>query len=253
MRGMSPRQRARPVAIGIGAVIALLSTAASATGQTPPPAAPPPAAEAPPVRPAFDGDPGWLVIGETTSDAREAAMKAGDRLALGIAVSPVRSDLFQGLRKGLFVLIYGGFADRARAAALATELGVKGIKVYVKNSGALATTAGARPRLLRVWGRLDETVRSPTPIEITGENDRPSDTVYTDRHGRYESWLLIDGANAKKPGRLELCAASPAYSAKASCTDAFGGWYDICGHADYGAGTRDVQVTWSPTPDCNGE
>jgi len=84
----------------------------------------------------------------------------------------------------------------------------------VKQSGALA--ASARPRLLRAWGRLDE------------------------------------GA-AKKKGKLELCATAPGYSAKAQCSDPSGGWFDICGHADYEPGQRDVYVSWSPTPDCNGE
>jgi hypothetical protein len=252
MRGMS-RCRSRAVPIGVSLTLALLATAARATSDA---TAPP--ADAPLVKPAFDGNPGWLVIGETTSDAREAALKAGDRLAKqGIAVSPVRSDLFQGLRKGLFVLIYGSFADRARATALAAELTGKGIKVYVKNSGALAAKPGGRPRLLRIWGRLDETVRSPAPVEISLDPDsdnRTTETFYSDRAGWYQAWLLVDGATKRK-SKLELCLGAAGYSAKAQCSDppGSGGWFDVCGNADYGADQRDVYVQWSPTPDCNGE
>jgi hypothetical protein len=95
-------------------------------------------------------------------------------------------------------------------------------------------------------------VRAPTPVEISSDPDAADAvTVYTDRRGRYEGWLLVGAA--KKRGRLELCATGAAYSAKAVCSDQAGGWYDVCGHADYEAGARDVHVIWSPTPDCNGE
>lgn len=234
----------------IAIVLTVLATSAHAVaGDVAGPG--PAAADALMAKPAFDGSPGWLVIGESTSDAREAAVKAGDRLAQGIAVSRVASDLFQKLRKRLVVLVYGGFADRARAEALAAELGAKKIKVYVKNSGALATPAPKPPRLLRVWGRLDESIRFPTAVEISAENDPAAATVYTDRRGWYEAWLSLDGAKA---GQVELCATAPAYSnRKASCTDATGGWFDVCGRAKYDARQHDVRADWSPTPDCNGE
>src|SRR5262245_49976771 len=125
-----------------------------------PPASPAPQPDL--AKPAFDGNPGWLVIGEATTGAREAALKGGDGMAQGGPVAAVRSNLFRGLRKDLIVLVYGGFADRARATALAAELNGKGIKVYVKDSGALAAPEGSRPSLMRIWGRLDERVRFPT-------------------------------------------------------------------------------------------
>jgi hypothetical protein len=204
-------------------------------------------------KPVFDGNPGWLVIGEATSNRREAALKADGRVAQGVPVAVVRSDLFQGLSKGLMVLVYGRFADKDGAAARAAELKAKGIKVYVKNSGPLAVPAGARPYLLRVWGRLEDRIRFPTEIDISDAHDEKIDSVYTDRQGRYQTWIFVPAS--KKKGRLELCGTAPAYGPTAECAEppGSGGWFDICGHVDYAADARDVQVDWTPSPDCYGE
>ena len=204
-------------------------------------------------KPVFDGVPGWLVIGEATSNRREAALKADGRMAQGVPVAAVRSDLFKGLSKGLSVLVYGRFPDREGATARATELKAKGIKVYVKNSGPLAVPAGARPTLLRLWGRLDDRIRFPTEIEISDAHDEKIDSVYTDRQGRYQTWIFVPASKSK--GRLELCGASPAYGPTAQCAEppGSGGWFDICDHVDYAPDARDVHVDWTPSPDCYGE
>ena len=62
------------------------------------PTAPPPAI----AQPAWNGEPGWLVIGESIrveGAGERGARKAGERIAKGIGASPVRSDLFAGLHR----------------------------------------------------------------------------------------------------------------------------------------------------------
>ena len=139
--------------------------------------------------------------------------------------------------------MYGAAADRARAETQAATLNAKGIKVYVKNSGALV---GPRARLVRLWGRMDDTIHFPAALTI---DDSPAST---DKDGWYQFWIAVDAG--KKQGSVELCAGAIDYrDRKAACTDQAGGWFDVCHRESYDAKTKDLRVEWSPTPDCNGE
>ena len=51
----------------------------------------------------------------------------------------IDTGLFSNLRPGFFAVVYGRFDDRAAAQRHADALAVRGIDVYVKQSGPVAS------------------------------------------------------------------------------------------------------------------
>jgi hypothetical protein len=111
--------------------------------------------------------------------------------------------------------------------------------VYGKASGALATD-GKKQRLLRVWGHLEEdSIRMPARIVIDGK------TISTDRHGWYETWLAVGADEADEvafvPTDLKM------KNLPKRCT----GWFDMGGiQVPFKATDHELQVSWTPQPDC---
>jgi hypothetical protein len=190
----------------------------------------------------FEGEPGWLVIGEVTRSPREAARLTEQRVLAQVNVTPISTDYFQNLRKGYIALVYGAFKEKRLAETRTDELRKKGIKVDMKHSGPLIQRHRDVPvRLVRFWGRLSETIRFPTRVEID-DNQRTMD-VFTDTHGNYQAWLLIDqnvGGELSISADLEM----------ATKVDGCMGWMDKTATVSYSATARDVHVDWSPSPDC---
>ena len=196
----------------------------------------------------FKGDAAWLVIGEALRDERLAAVRAGERIASGVAATPLRTDHFANLRAGYVVLVYGGFATRAPAVALAAALRARGIETNVKRSGSLKPARpGARSRLVRLWGVLGDDMKHPAKIEISGD---VAASAFTGSGGTWQAWLLLDAGTTAHLQLIAELGPPP----RASCTPGDrGGWFDLAQAIDVSAETRDLYVDWSPTPDCNGE
>jgi cell division septation protein DedD len=94
-----------------------------------------PTAKAAPFAGTFHGEPGWLVVGETSADAQAIMARALKLEAAASRRIPIATDSFRGLASGQFAVVHGAFAAKAEAEALVETLRPKKIKAYVKESG----------------------------------------------------------------------------------------------------------------------
>jgi hypothetical protein len=193
---------------------------------------------------AFRGEPGWLVLGDAGSTARAAATRRADRDAAMATV--IRTDVFANLRRGLFASVYGVFPDEESANARVAELRAQGIATYVRRSGPLVpTTPGVRVRLVHVSGQLDGRLRFPVDLEIDDEGKGGDGVkVWTNENGRYEVWLRVSEGETREltltAGGLRERKHDP------NCL----GFLDKAGRVTVEPQMREVQVDWSPAPDC---
>jgi hypothetical protein len=216
------------------AVASLVASHAGAEGYAPGP----PPDNAPFKDAGWKGAPGWLVLGEASKSERDIAQIAAQRWAQGIVASPLRTDLFRNLRKGLTVLVYGAAPDRKGAEALVERLQAKGVETYAKASGPCARSeTGAAQRLVRVWGHLYDDIRFPARVDIDGT------TAYTDTRGWYQAWVPVD---AGATGELELSVDLSQPVSRKGCN----GWFDKVATVPYGPVDKEIYVNWSPSPDC---
>jgi hypothetical protein len=199
----------------------------------------------------FTGEPAWLVIGEAFRSERLAAVRCGERVAAGLPATPIQTDLFADLRPGLAVLIYGAFPTKAQATAAASRLRSRGLATTVKQSGVVKPARpDTRSRLVRLWGKLSDDIKSPARIDIAGDNVNA--VAYSTQDGWWQVWFRVD---VGKRVQLELLAEPEiSRAARAACEGGDpGGWFDRSASVTLEPATGDLFVGWSPSPDCHGE
>jgi len=148
-----------------------------------------PTAKAAPFAGTFHGEPGWLVVGETSADAQAIMARALKLEAGGVEAHPVATDSFEGLASGQFAVVHGAFAAKAEAEALVETLRPKKIKAYVKESGPLK--GGARLVEIRGVAARNGT-RGRWPLLITTD-DGGEGTVKSAANGQFVMWMAASG------------------------------------------------------------
>jgi ketosteroid isomerase-like protein len=96
-----------------------------------------PTAKTVPFTGTFRGEPGWFVLGETSSDANAIMARALKLEAAGVEAHPLATASFGGLAPDLYAVVLGAFATRAEAQALVDTLKKRNIKAFAKESGPL--------------------------------------------------------------------------------------------------------------------
>ena len=148
-----------------------------------------PAAKAEPFSGTFHGEPGWLVVGETSSDAQAIMARALKLEAAGVEAHPIATDSFEGLASGQFAVVHGAFATRAEAEALVEALRPKKIKAYAKESGPLR--GGGRLVEIRGVAARNGT-RGRWPLLVTTD-DGGEGTVKAAANGQFVMWMAASG------------------------------------------------------------
>jgi ketosteroid isomerase-like protein len=143
-----------------------------------------PTAKAEPFTGTFHGEPGWLVIGDTSADAAAITARALKLEAAGVEAHPIATDSFEGLTPGMFSVVHGAFATRAEAEALVEALRPKKIKAYAKESGPLK--GGGRLVEIRGVAARNGT-RGRWPLLVTTDAGGEG-TVRSAANGQFVMW-----------------------------------------------------------------
>ncbi len=179
-----------------------------------------PTAKAAPFTGTFRGEPGWLVLGETSDDAGSIAARALKLEADGIEAHPIGTDAFANLKPGLFAIVHGAFATREEAEAHARALGERRIRASVKQSGALR---GGHP-LVEIRGTTSRNGQPGRyPVEVT-TGDGGEGAITPAAGGAFVWWT-------SGPARLHLRSRAPLPEQHNSSSPA-----DVC--VTLAAGTR---------------
>ena len=148
-----------------------------------------PPAKAEPFSGTFHGEPGWLVVGETSADAQAIMTRALKLEAAGVEAHPLSTDSFEGLTSGQFAVVHGAFATRAEAEARVEALRPKKIKAYAKESGPLR--GGRRLVEIRGVAALNGT-RGRWPLLVTTD-DGGEGMVKSTANGQFVIWMAASG------------------------------------------------------------
>jgi hypothetical protein len=148
-----------------------------------------PTAKAVPFTGTFHGEPGWLVVGDTSGDAAAITARALKLEASGVEAHPIATTSFEGLTPGLFSVVHGAFATKAEAEALVEALRPKKIKAYAKESGPLK--GGGRLVEIRGVAARNGT-RGRWPLLITTD-DGGEGTVKSAANGQFVMWMAASG------------------------------------------------------------
>jgi hypothetical protein len=151
--------------------------------------------------PTFDGEAGWLLLGEASLDASEILARALKLQDACIEAEPVATSLFANLRPGLHVVVHGRYQTREAALAAAAQLRAKRVRVEVKASGSIRAAHGALPsRLVQVRGVAtlnEEPRRIPIVVTPGDANARwdaaPLASFRADARGRFIWWTSAVG------------------------------------------------------------
>lgn len=144
-----------------------------------------PTAKTAPFTGTFRGQPGWFVLGDTSADAPATVASALKLESTGVEAHPIATDMFEGLKAGLFVVVHGAFATRAEAQARADTLGTKKIRAYVKESGPLRG-AGRLVEIRGVVARNGTPGRWPVQVSV---DDGGEGTLNSAADGRFVFWI----------------------------------------------------------------
>ena len=148
-----------------------------------------PTAKSQPFSGTFHGEPGWLVLGDTSGDAQAIMARALKLEGTGIEAHPIATDSFESLKPGLFAVVHGAFATREEAEALVETLRPKKIKAYAKESGALRGGA----RLVEIRGVATRNgTRGRWPLLVTTD-DGGEGTVKSAANGEFVMWMATAG------------------------------------------------------------
>jgi cell division septation protein DedD/ketosteroid isomerase-like protein len=148
-----------------------------------------PTAKAEPFSGTFKGEPGWLVVGETSADAAAITARALKQEAAGVEAHPIATDSFEGLKPGLFCVVHGAFATREEAQALVESLREKKIKAFAKESGPLHGGG----RLVEIRGVATRNgTRGRWPLLVTTD-DGGEGTVKAAASGQFVMWMATTG------------------------------------------------------------
>jgi hypothetical protein len=148
-----------------------------------------PTAKAVPFTGTFHGEPGWLVVGDTSADAAAITARALKLEASGVEAHPIATDSFEGLTSGHFAVVLGAFASKAEAEALVEALRPKKIKAYAKESGPLK--GGSRLVEIRGVAARNGT-RGRWPLLVTTD-DGGEGTVKSAANGQFVMWMAATG------------------------------------------------------------
>jgi len=144
-----------------------------------------PLAKAQPLTGTFRGEPGWFVIGETSSDADAIAARAQKLEAAGTEVHVIATDMFQGLKQGLFAIVYGAFATRAEAQARVQSLQAQKIQAYARESGPRRSDR----RLVQIRGVAARNgTPGPWPLQISVD-DGGEGQLTPAPNGQFALWI----------------------------------------------------------------
>jgi hypothetical protein len=185
------------------------------------------------LRSSFEGEPAWLVLGESHKTHAAAARRAALRRAIR-ETTVVSSDFFAALEPGHAVLVHGAYADRAAAEKAVAELAQQGIRAYAKHSGKRKPA-----RLVRVWGRLGTDLTRVSSVVLSiGQTELET---AADAQGWFEAWLPASGAQE------EISAAAVMLPPRQKgCS----GWFDKGTSQKFDGRARQVRLDLSPSPDC---
>jgi hypothetical protein len=148
-----------------------------------------PTAKALPFTGTFHGEPGWLVIGDTSPDAAVIMARALKLEAAGVEAHPVATDSFESLTPALYSVVHGAFATQAEAQALVDKLRSKKIKAYAKESGPLR---GGTP-LVEIRGVATRNgTRGRWPLLVTVD-DGSKMTLESAVNGQFVMWMVVAG------------------------------------------------------------
>jgi cell division septation protein DedD len=148
-----------------------------------------PTAKTVPFTGTFRGEPGWLVVGDTSADATAITARALKLEAAGVEAHPIATDSFEGLASGQFAVVHGAFATRAEAEALVEALRPRKIKAYAKESGPLR--GGGRLVEIRGVAARNGT-RGRWPLLVTSD-DGGEGTVRSAANGQFVMWMAASG------------------------------------------------------------
>jgi ketosteroid isomerase-like protein len=148
-----------------------------------------PTAKARPFTGTFRGEPGWLVLGDSSADAQAIMARALKLEAAGVEAHPVATDSFEGLTSGLFAVVHGAFATREEAQALVETLRPKKIKASAKESGPLR--GGGRLVEIRGIAARNGT-RGRWPLLVTTD-DGGEGTLKSAANGEFVMWMATTG------------------------------------------------------------
>jgi ketosteroid isomerase-like protein len=148
-----------------------------------------PAPKAAPFSGTFHGEPGWLVLGDTSADEDAITTRALQLESDGVEAHPIATDLFEGLKRGLYAVVHGAFATREEAETLAAALRARKLKTYVKQSGPLR--GGGRLIEIRGVATWNGTPGS-YPLEVRQPRS-PTRALTTETNGQFVMWTDLVG------------------------------------------------------------
>jgi ketosteroid isomerase-like protein len=156
-----------------------------------------PPAKAAPFTGTFRGEPGWFVLGETSSDAKAIMASALKLEAASVEAHPLATASFGGLAPDLYAVVFGAFDTRAEAQALVDRLRQLKIKAFAKESGPLR--GGRLVEIRGIATRNGKPGRWPVLIsdETGGEGD-----ITAAANGQFVFWMDMTG-------KLEIENAAP--------------------------------------------
>jgi hypothetical protein len=86
--------------------------------------------------PSNEMEPGYFVIGLCSQDRAIALQESERENARGVSTNVINSSDWSNLLSGWYVVVYGIYADKLDAIMAQKEIETRGIKAYVKHSGA---------------------------------------------------------------------------------------------------------------------
>jgi ketosteroid isomerase-like protein len=148
-----------------------------------------PTAKASPFTGAFQGQPGWFVLGESAADAKAIAARALALEADGVEAHPIATTSFEGLKDGLYAVVHGAFVTRAEAQALVDRLKTRKIQAYVKESGPLRSGE----RLVEIRGiAMRNGKPGSAPLLLTVEDGGEGELTAAP-NGQFVTWMSLTG------------------------------------------------------------
>jgi ketosteroid isomerase-like protein len=159
-----------------------------------------PLAKGQPFTGTFRGEPGWFVIGETSADSAAITARARKLEAAGTEAHAIATDMFQGLKQGLFAIVHGAFPSREEAQARVESLQAQKIQAYARESGPLRFGR----RLVEIRGVAARNgTPGPWPLQI-GVDDGGEGQLTPAANGQFALWVDTVGLL-----RIENLAAVP--------------------------------------------
>ncbi len=146
---------------------------------------------------AFQGQPGWLVVGRSSRGEDGAMWEARKLESRGIEATAIRGDLFTELDADTIYVVYGGYRSPGEADKKSAALKAQGVSSRVLQSGPVRLLPGDETdppkRLTAIRGIVTDdgepaAYHVERRMEGTGEEEGQLDALMPDAAGHFFFW-----------------------------------------------------------------